>query len=140
MSDTAPDFRALCAELLDELQYQTSYETNAELQDRARAALATPPPGPPADSDKEESERLRSLFDLTRRQMADALGVDRGYGWTSLAMEARQLREDRALATPPPEPPTDEELDELWDEEARYFNLYEEARRFARAVLEKWGQ
>jgi hypothetical protein len=55
-------------------------------------------------------------------------------------MEARQLREDRALATPPPEPPTDEELDELWDEEARYFNLYEEARRFARAVLEKWGQ
>jgi hypothetical protein len=35
-----PDFRALCEELLDELQYQTSYETNAELQDRARAALA----------------------------------------------------------------------------------------------------
>ena len=44
---TIPDFRALCAELLDELQYQTSYETNAELQDRARAALATPPPEPP---------------------------------------------------------------------------------------------
>ena len=43
----APDFRALCAELLDELQYQTSYETNAELQDRARTALATPPPEPP---------------------------------------------------------------------------------------------
>ena len=44
---TTPDFRALCAELLDELQYQTSYETNAELQDRARTALATPPPEPP---------------------------------------------------------------------------------------------
>jgi len=44
---TTPDFRKLCAELLDELQYQTSYETNAELQDRARAALATPPPKPP---------------------------------------------------------------------------------------------
>jgi hypothetical protein len=101
---TAPGFRALCAELLDELQYQTSYETNAELQDRARTALATPPPEPPADGDKEESERLRSLFDWTRHQMADALGADRGYGWTSLAMEARQLREDRALATPPPEP------------------------------------
>jgi hypothetical protein len=41
-----PDFRSLCAELLDELQYQTSHETNAELQDRARTALATPP-GPP---------------------------------------------------------------------------------------------
>jgi len=46
MADLSPDFRALCAELLDELQYQTSYETNAELQDRARAALATPPPEP----------------------------------------------------------------------------------------------
>jgi hypothetical protein len=40
------DYRALCAELLDELQYQTSYETNAELQDRARAALAEQPEGP----------------------------------------------------------------------------------------------
>lgn len=47
MTISAPDFRALCAELFDELQYQTSYETNAELQDRARAALATPPPKPP---------------------------------------------------------------------------------------------
>ena len=45
-----------------------------------------------------------------------------------------------ALATPQPEPPTDEDLDELWDESARYFNLYEEARVFARAVLEKWGK
>ena len=44
-----------------------------------------------------------------------------------------------ALATPPPKPPTDEELDSLWDEEAGYFNLYEEARIFARAVLERWG-
>ena len=44
---TTPNFRELCAELLDELQYQTSYETNVELQDRARAALAAPPPEPP---------------------------------------------------------------------------------------------
>ena len=79
---TTPDFRALCAELLDELQYQTSNGTAAELQDRAHAALATPTPGPP----------------------------------------------------------TDEELDELWDKEAGYFNLYGEARCFARAVLERWGQ
>jgi len=82
MSNTAPDFRALCAELLDELQYQTSDGTAAELQDRARAALATPPP----------------------------------------------------------KPPTDEELDELWDTQSSYFSLYEEARCFARAVLERWGQ
>ena len=49
----------------------------------------------------------------------------------------REIRD--ALDTPPPKPPTDEELDEVWDEEASYFNLYEEARRFARAVLERWG-
>jgi hypothetical protein len=54
---TTPDFRALCAELLDELQYQTSYETNAELQDRARTALATTPPKPPTEKD------LREMFD-----------------------------------------------------------------------------
>jgi len=35
--------------------------------------------------------------------------------------------------------PTDEELDELWDEEGAYYALYEEARQFARAVLQKWG-
>ena len=87
MSDTAPNFRALCAELavdLEEWMVATDHRppSSVELLNRARAALATLPP----------------------------------------------------------EPPTDEELDELWDEEARYFNLYEEARRFARAVLGRWGQ
>ena len=38
------DFRALCAELLDELQYQTDWSTAEELQNRARAALAKPEP------------------------------------------------------------------------------------------------
>jgi hypothetical protein len=36
--------------------------------------------------------------------------------------------------------PTDEELDALWDEEAGYFALYAEAKRFGRAVLERWGR
>jgi hypothetical protein len=40
------DFRALCEELVDELQYQTSYNTAAELQTRARSALAEDPVGP----------------------------------------------------------------------------------------------
>ena len=46
---------------------------------------------------------------------------------------------DRArqeLATPPPEPPTDEKLDDLWDEVAGYYNLYEEAREFGRRAWE----
>lgn len=59
-----------------------------------------------------------------------------GTRWTHPAV----ARAGAALATRPPEPPTDEELDSLWDEEAGYFNLYEEARIFARAALERWGQ
>ena len=41
-----------------------------------------------------------------------------------------------ALATPPPEAPTDEKLDDLWDEVAGYYALYEEAREFGRRAWE----
>jgi hypothetical protein len=44
-----------------------------------------------------------------------------------------------ALAQPEPQKPTDEELDAVWDEEAGYFALYVETKRFARAVLARWG-
>jgi len=47
-----------------------------------------------------------------------------------------------ALATPPPEPPTDDELNALWnccgdhDEEGdHYGNIFQ----FARAALKRWG-
>ena len=45
------DFRALCAELLDELQYQTDCTTAEELQNRARTALAQPAPEDPTDAE-----------------------------------------------------------------------------------------
>jgi hypothetical protein len=51
------DFRALCAELLEVIEGE--YEGTGlcyELRDRARAALATPPPKPPTD------EELRKLW------------------------------------------------------------------------------
>ena len=44
-----------------------------------------------------------------------------------------------ALAEPEEQEPTDEELDAVWDEEAGYFALYVETKRFARAVLARWG-
>ena len=50
MSDT-PDFRALCAELVDELNYHADEHSVDELIARARAALATPPPEPPMDTE-----------------------------------------------------------------------------------------
>jgi hypothetical protein len=49
---TTPDFRALCAELLEVIEGE--YDGTGvcyELRDRARAALATPPPEPPTDDD-----------------------------------------------------------------------------------------
>jgi hypothetical protein len=103
---TTPDFRELCAELLDELQYQTSYETNAELQDRARAALATPPPEPTTsqitfnDSPTEEVIRLdKEGFHYKGQFIADAGEVHR----LMLAFLKQPAKVE-------PEPPTDEEI------------------------------
>lgn len=53
---TTPDFRALCAELTVKLEYWMSAINrhplhSVELVDRARAALATPPPEPPTDKE-----------------------------------------------------------------------------------------
>ena len=79
-----PDFRALCAELVDQLSaydgcddveevsLHWNYTNCNELLHRARAALATPPPEPPTDEELQE--------------WADAkLGVDQGdpeaFGW-----------------------------------------------------------
>jgi hypothetical protein len=45
-----------------------------------------------------------------------------------------------ALSQPELQGPSDKEWDELWDEEAEYFALYAEARRFGRAVLARWGR
>jgi hypothetical protein len=41
-------------------------------------------------------------------------------------------RADAALATPPPKPPTDEELINLWIQ-------WQDVLSFARVVLERWG-
>ena len=51
------DFRKLCEELLDELQYQTNWNTAGDLQERARAALAEPEPEGPTDEELQEEWR-----------------------------------------------------------------------------------
>jgi hypothetical protein len=35
--------------------------------------------------------------------------------------------------------PTDEQIDELWDEVGSYFNLYPEVRNIVREALRRWG-
>jgi 50S ribosomal subunit-associated GTPase HflX len=39
---------------------------------------------------RHENDVLRAMFDRSRHQIADAVGAQRGYGWTSLADEIRQ--------------------------------------------------
>ena len=45
------DFRKLCDELLDELQFQTDWSVAEELKERARAALAEPEPEEPTETE-----------------------------------------------------------------------------------------
>jgi hypothetical protein len=63
------------------------------------------------------------------------------YAHWSIDFEDHPLckRARAALATPPPEPPTDEELDELFVE-IDQSGESQSWRAFARAVLEKWGK
>lgn len=74
-----------------------------------------------------------------RALCAELLEVVEGeYEGTGLCYELRH-RADAALATPPPEPPTDEELSDLWT----IYDGIVDLRDFvivARAVLERWGK
>ena len=51
------DFRALCADLLRELEHASSWDYQQALKDQARAALAEPEPEGPTKSE------LRQIFD-----------------------------------------------------------------------------
>ena len=51
-----PDFRALCAELVEAFEDENTYTQRIELISRARTALATPPPEPPTDEELDEIE------------------------------------------------------------------------------------
>tara|TARA_R110000822_G_scaffold187153_1_gene325937 strand:- start:175 stop:468 length:294 start_codon:yes stop_codon:yes gene_type:complete len=48
---TQPNFRALCAELVTAFKDENTYTHRVEALDRARTALATPPPEPPTRED-----------------------------------------------------------------------------------------
>ena len=48
---TQPNFRALCAELVTAFKDENTYTQRVEALDRARAALATPPPEAPTDEE-----------------------------------------------------------------------------------------
>jgi hypothetical protein len=68
-------------------------------------------------------EPLSPLIDTGNERLhLVAVGVRSGYSENSVAKTALTVF-------------SDEEIDELWDQEGGYFALYEEVRRFARALI-----
>jgi hypothetical protein len=143
---TTPDFRALCAELFDQLfAYEEcndeeevsehwNYTNCNELLHSARTALATPPPEPTTsqitfnDSPTEEVIRLdKEGFHYKGQFIADA-----GEAHRLMLVFLKQH------AKAEPEPLTEDELNALWT----IYDGIVDLRDFvvvARAVLERWG-
>lgn len=153
---TTPDFRALCAELVDEIEGWIAYGDEADcadahaVVDRARAALATPPPEPPASCitlhappAPEEVIRIdKEGFHYKGQFVADAGEAHR--------LMVAFLKQSNKVE---PAPPTDEEIlaleEKLWKEHRSINYQFEEvmnelsfghALSAYRAVLERWGR
>jgi hypothetical protein len=150
MTAPAPDFRALCAELIKIVEDHCNPDDYALLDvvctlTDARTALATSPP------ELSEAEGLAEW--LYERGQGQDLGMRDWYFKASCLL--KQLA--AVKATPPPEPPmelpTDDELvalkEKLWDEyktigylgeEFMYDSSFGHALDDYRAVLKRWGQ
>jgi hypothetical protein len=140
------DYRALCAELLEWAERTSShYYKQADVIVRARAALAQPAPQGPTDEEIEEWADACSEAPL--EEMDPEI-----HGWRR-CFTAKEFSETIRAAldrwgnsqgildsSPQPEPvaPTDEELYDLWNQEGPEAD-FQECRRFARAVLARWG-
>ena len=73
-----PDFRALCAELVTAFKDENTYTQRVEILDRARAALATPPPEPPTDEEIMGlmPQQMHEYLATAVRAMAEHEGID----------------------------------------------------------------
>jgi hypothetical protein len=123
---TTPDFRALCAELVDELHHYkiANPQHDTALLDRARHELATPPPKP----GKSIEELIAGCKPLDPA-MAEMLTPDARW---------RLFGEDDSLP-PPPEMPTQKDLRKMFDENDWNYISPETFEDIARTVLQEWG-
>jgi hypothetical protein len=127
------DYRALCAELADALAEQ---DRCWMLINDARAALAQPEPVVDDDfvtavndlakrTHKSKAEVLRDAINLYYKAVNEWEKNGRGIVF-------------QKITQPKPVGPTDEELYELWEQEG-YEGDFQDCRRFARAVLARYG-
>ena len=136
---TTPDFRKSCAELVEQLDEMTcNYDVpnQSALIERVLNELATPPPKPVA-----YIHRQGNYWEPSERVLQDD---EKERGWTEEPLYA---------ASPPPEPPTDQEIQEWADAKLGVDQGDPEAfgwgwrcfkgEAFAvtiRAALERWGK
>ena len=84
---TTPDFRALCAELVETFKDENTYTQRVEALDRARAALATPPPEPPTDEELDEFVVFWWGADTDERTVTDVIEGDSMAAFARAALE-----------------------------------------------------
>jgi hypothetical protein len=132
-----------CADLtrLGEVDHYWAFDLRSdEVAGVVRAALARwgrPTPQPPADGEVAELvEWLTTLRDHDLRHVAPYSHPSIAH-WHDFLTRAADLLE-RPTPQPVAEGPTDEELYELWEQEG-YEGDFQDCRRFARAVLARWG-
>ena len=136
---TQYNFRALCAELVEAFKDENTYTQRVEILDRARAALATPPPLAPNYIDPEHHGEDRELLQVF-------YAACNAEGGTADEIHLRGIRAvmaaPAALATPPPEPPTNKELQSLWHGLFSHDNTVSsgDVEAIVRAALERWGK
>ena len=137
---TDPNFRALCAELVDDLElsdwpYKLKEAFRADIE-RARAALAQPEPvaAPSAVCTGCGTPRHEAISVIAAGSIACCPDC------STLTVEDRNtIRNLAALTHPEPVAPTDEELDELWAEIDGGGAIWA-WQDFARAALARWGR
>ena len=135
---TTPDFRVLGAKIVElwDADCDIDVEINELRELLATPARPTPPPLAPDYIDPEHHGEDRELLQVF-------YAACNAEGGTADEIHLRGIRAVMAacpaLATPPPEPPTDEELSDLW---VNYDGIVD-LRDFvtvARAALERWGK
>jgi hypothetical protein len=100
MTDPAPDFRALCAELVTAFKDESTYTQRIEILVRARTALATPP-GPPKNCWLDDEPDLcpsPCVFDDPSEVISNCTYAQ--------SIKCKTDCQYYRAATPPPEPPT----------------------------------
>jgi hypothetical protein len=129
---TTPDFRALLADDA----YAASFQSLKQYRTALLKALANTPPGPPKNCWLDDEPDLCPSLCVFDNPFEVISNCD--YAETvKCKTDCKYYR----VVAPPPEPPTDEKLRQLWLDLYAFYDgpTSGEVVEIARAVLERWG-